>query len=186
MVLAIWFCLSSCHSSQQNIRTYKNLFFKKQRSHLRNSHNYFQNFITKTSTDRLSIKFLKRMKIICNCGNFELLSHVWLFCSSMDCSPPGSSIHRIFQARIVEWVAMSFSRSIFPTQGSSPHLLYMSPAFQMDTLLLSHQGSSNIYLFGCAGSYMQHAGSLVTAHGIISWPGTEPQPPALGAWGLSH
>ena len=31
-------------------------------------------------------------------------------CSSMDCSPPGSSAHGIFQARILEWVAISFSR----------------------------------------------------------------------------
>ena len=28
----------------------------------------------------------------------------------MDCSPPGSSVHRILQARILEWVASSFSR----------------------------------------------------------------------------
>ena len=28
----------------------------------------------------------------------------------MDCSPPGSSVHGILQARIPEWVAMSFSR----------------------------------------------------------------------------
>ena len=32
----------------------------------------------------------------------------------MDCSPPGSSLHRILQARILEWVAIPFSR------GSSP------------------------------------------------------------------
>ena len=31
-------------------------------------------------------------------------------CNSMDCSPPGSSIHRISQARILEWVAISSSR----------------------------------------------------------------------------
>ena len=30
-------------------------------------------------------------------------------CDPMDCSPPGSSIHRIFQARVLEWVAISFS-----------------------------------------------------------------------------
>ena len=34
-------------------------------------------------------------------------------CNSMDCSPPGSCIHRILQARILEWVAISFSRSTF-------------------------------------------------------------------------
>ena len=28
----------------------------------------------------------------------------------MDCSPPGSSVHGIFQAKILEWVAISFSR----------------------------------------------------------------------------
>ena len=31
----------------------------------------------------------------------------------MDCSPPGSSVHEIFQARILEWVAISFSRGSF-------------------------------------------------------------------------
>ena len=31
-------------------------------------------------------------------------------CDPMDCSPPGSSVHRILQARILEWVAMYFSR----------------------------------------------------------------------------
>ena len=31
-------------------------------------------------------------------------------CYSMDCSPPGSSIHGILQARILEWVAVPFSR----------------------------------------------------------------------------
>ena len=31
-------------------------------------------------------------------------------CDSMDCNLPGSSIHRIFQAGILEWVAMPFSR----------------------------------------------------------------------------
>ena len=31
-------------------------------------------------------------------------------CDPMDCSPPGSSVHGIFRARILEWVAISFSR----------------------------------------------------------------------------
>ena len=30
-------------------------------------------------------------------------------CDLMDSSPPGSSVHRILQARILEWVAMPFS-----------------------------------------------------------------------------
>ena len=40
----------------------------------------------------------------------------------MDCSLPGSSVHVILQARILEWVAIS-SREILPTQGSNPCLL---------------------------------------------------------------
>ena len=31
-------------------------------------------------------------------------------CHPVDCSPSGSSVHGIFQARILEWVAISFSR----------------------------------------------------------------------------
>ena len=31
-------------------------------------------------------------------------------CDPMDCSPPGFSVHGIFQARILEWVAIFFSR----------------------------------------------------------------------------
>ena len=32
-------------------------------------------------------------------------------CKPMNCSPSGSSVHGIFQARILEWVAISFSRA---------------------------------------------------------------------------
>ena len=43
-------------------------------------------------------------------------------CDPMDCSPPVSSVRGILQARTLEWVAISFSRGIFPTQGSNPGL----------------------------------------------------------------
>ena len=32
----------------------------------------------------------------------------------LDCNPPGPSVHGIFQARMLEWVAISFSRRSFP------------------------------------------------------------------------
>ena len=44
-------------------------------------------------------------------------------CDPMDCSLPDSSVHGIFQATVLEWIAISFS-SIFLTQGSNlglPH-----------------------------------------------------------------
>ena len=43
-----------------------------------------------------------------------MLSRVWLFCDPVDCSLPGSSVHGILQARILEWVAIPFSRSSLP------------------------------------------------------------------------
>ena len=39
-----------------------------------------------------------------------------------NCSPPGSFVHGILQARTLEWVAVPVSRRIFPTQGSKPGL----------------------------------------------------------------
>ena len=36
------------------------------------------------------------------------LSHVWL-CDPVDCSLPGSSVHGIFQARVLEWGAIAFA-----------------------------------------------------------------------------
>ena len=38
----------------------------------------------------------------------------------MDCSPPGSSVHGIFQARVLEWVAISFSRGSSRPRDRTP------------------------------------------------------------------
>ena len=43
---------------------------------------------------------------LCVC---QSLSRLWL-CDPMDCNPPGSSVLGILQARILEWVTISFSR----------------------------------------------------------------------------
>ena len=43
-------------------------------------------------------------------------------CSPMDCSPPGSSVHKIFQARTLKWLPFP-SPGVFLTQGSIPCLL---------------------------------------------------------------
>ena len=40
----------------------------------------------------------------------ESLSCVWLFYDPVDCSSPGSSLHRISQARTLEWMAIFFSK----------------------------------------------------------------------------
>ena len=50
-------------------------------------------------------------------------------CKSMDCSPPGCSVHGILPAGILLWVAMSFSRDL-PHPGIEPGC----PALQADSL----------------------------------------------------
>ena len=52
----------------------------------------------------IQIRILFRIKIVHAC------SVVSDFCDPLDCSPPGSSVRGIFQARILEWVAVSYSR----------------------------------------------------------------------------
>ena len=58
---------------------------------------------------------------------------------SMDWSPPGSSVHGILQAKILEWVAIPFSR------GSSwsryQNCVFCIACWQTDSLPLSHPGS---------------------------------------------
>ena len=51
------------------------------------------------------------------------LSCIWLFCYSIDYNPPGSPVHGILQARILEWVAISFFR-----QSPDPGIKLRSPA----------------------------------------------------------
>ena len=75
------------------------------------------------------------------CGCCLSLCRAWHFCDFIDCSPPGSSVHGISQARILEWVAISFPRGSssprdLPDPGIKPHLLY----WQADSLPLSPQG----------------------------------------------
>ena len=59
-----------------------------------------------------------RQTFYCVCGSYSvcMLNHVWLFCNPIDYSPPGSSVHGILQARILEWVAISFSRGFSRTR----------------------------------------------------------------------
>ena len=59
-----------------------------------------------------------------------------LICNPVDCSPPGSSVEGIAQARILEWVAISFSRGSYQLRDQTS-----SPTLKVDSLLLSHQGS---------------------------------------------
>ena len=71
----------------------------------------------------------------------QSLSHVWLFCNPMNSSPPGSFAHGISQARILEWVAISFPRGC-STHRPNPGLLH----WKVNSLLLRYKGSPPVYL----------------------------------------
>ena len=60
----------------------------------------------------------------------------------MDYIPPGPSVHEIFQARILEEVAIFFSRDL-PDPRTEP----TSPALAADSLSLSYQGSPSRMLY---------------------------------------
>ena len=77
-----------------------------------------------------------------SCISVHVLSH-WLVSNSLDpmgCSPPGSSVHGISQARVPEWAALSFSRGpSWPRDGTRTSCV--SCFRQADCLLLSRLGS---------------------------------------------
>ena len=61
-------------------------------------------------------------------------------CNPMDCSPPGSPVHGILQARILEWVAMPSSRkSSWPRDRTRISYIYLHR--QAGSLHYCHQGS---------------------------------------------
>ena len=74
---------------------------------------------------------------------------MWLFClvanlcpyflRSLGYSPPGSSVPGIFQARILEWVVIAFSR-----RSSHPGIEPTSIALHVDSFLLSHLGNPHL------------------------------------------
>ena len=63
-------------------------------------------------------------------------------CDPIDSSLPGSSVHGIFQARILEWVAISFSRRSSPPRNQMGFLHCRHILYQ-----LIHQGSFNLFIF---------------------------------------
>ena len=64
-------------------------------------------------------------------------------CNPMDCSPPGSSVHGFLQTRILQWVAMPFSRrSSWPRDQT-----HISCIGRQVLLPLSHQGSFHSLAF---------------------------------------
>ena len=71
-------------------------------------------FIWKKPEDTLLLWAIPEGQLQCplssGTGSAQLLQLCSTLCDPMNCSPPGSSVHGIFQARILEWVSISYSR----------------------------------------------------------------------------
>ena len=66
-----------------------------------------------------NVSKLRMVLHVCLC----LVTSVMSLCDPVDCTPPGFSVHGVFPARILEWVAMPFSRGS-SIQGSNLGLLH--------------------------------------------------------------
>ena len=84
----------------------------------------------------------------------------------MDCNLPGSSIHGILQARILAWVAISFSRGSSPPRDRAD--VPLSPALQMGSFPLSHLGSP------AASSLWHLRGAWLGCRGVVWVHGSSP------------
>ena len=76
------------------------------------------------------------VSLVCVCAQ----SYPTLY-SCIDCRPPGSSVHGIFQARMLERVAILL-QGIFLTYGSKQSLLH----WQVDSLPLCHIGLNKFFI----------------------------------------
>ena len=79
---------------------------------LQNSYSHLR-----TTSDKTCLKILGKIAsllVVLWCNYLLTVSEVaqscLTLCDPVDCSPPGSSVHGILQTRILEWVAISFSR----------------------------------------------------------------------------
>ena len=73
-------------------------------------------------------------------------------CHPMDCSPPGSSVHGILQARILEWVAISFSRETSQPRNWT-QVSRIAGKYFTDWAIWEAQPRDQIWVFQIAGRF---------------------------------
>ena len=100
------------------------------------------------------------------------------------CNPMDYRVHGILQARVLEWVAIPFSRGIFPSQGSNPGLLHCKQILYH----LSHKGSPSIlewvtFCWGSSQPRNQTRVSCITGKFFTNWATREAQVTVYGLWG---
>ena len=108
---------------------------------------------------------LKTWAYMCSiCVHAKSLQSCPTLCDPVECNPPGSSVHGILQARILEWVAMPFSRG-----SSQPR----SPTLQADSLPFELPGKPKyllcVHTQACLALYdiMGCSQPSFSVHGIL-------------------
>ena len=81
------------------------------------------------------------------CAVFKSLQLCLTFWDPVDCSLPGSSVHGILQARILEWVSMPFSRPFFRTRDEP--VFFMSPALTGGFFTISATWDTDTQILVC-------------------------------------
>ena len=105
-------------------------------------------------------------------------SVVLTLCNPVDCSLPGSSVHGISQARILEWVAITFSRG-----SSHPGIESRSPTLQAGGCLGSQTSCHPVCSQGCLSQLEKgacargHRGAFIPDRALVE------QQQAHGGWG---
>ena len=92
----------------------------------------------------------------------------------MDCSPPGSSVHGIFQARVLEWGAIAFStRSIHVAANGSTSFFLVAEEYATGhiyhTYLLIHEGHFSCFHVFMANSWTPIVRCLLWQHATQFW-----------------
>ena len=118
----------------------------------------------------------------------KLLQSCLTLCDHMDCSLPGSPVHRILQATILEWVTVPSSRA--SSQPRVQPAFPVAPALQVDSYcwdtseaphtakscFISHSSCTNAFF----SFWLFHAACRV----LVSQPGIVPL--AVKAWSPNH
>ena len=98
-------------------------------------------------------------------------------CDPLDCSPPGSSVRGILQARIPEWVAVSFSKSVVERGGWNLE----------GRLKRSPRRLVSAWVRGCSGTLDRRSYPPITWGCPLQLSAARPAPPSRGhRWGPVH
>ena len=105
-------------------------------------------------------------QLLCPCEKVEVLVTLSCptLCDPMSYGPPGSSVHGILQARILEWVAIPFFR-----WSSQPRDQTQASCIKVRLCHLSHQGSPSLIRVAVSTIYSVNITSILQKVWLTLW-----------------